>query len=344
MKKSLLMIGAASLMAAMFVTGCASTKSQASFIEEVKKAEAAVANARGLEDHTKQPDKYLLPNVLLEQTKVLYINWAAVATDSIVLRFGEADVISVARDAMDSANLKNWDALRNADANKAEADAAATELKKYIAESYAKNKTTSKLNNDQMYDTVVGKIAQEDYVAYKKQVQAGEAKEEDFKDQKTWHEKGKANIAKVAAEQKKIMEAAEKRLAKAEEQAEEAKRKVALTVKYYTAKAASMVAESQAKGESNPFVKKGYDLTINEMKKLMDEAEKEFPEVTTVFDMPAVKIESVQDAKNAAEAINQELKPWAYAADIGGKRWDSFWEVKKWAREAQKTLDEVSGE
>ena len=344
MKKSLLMVGAASLVAAMLAAGCASTEQQASFVEEVKKAEAAVANARGLEEHTKQPEKYLLPNVLLEQTKVLYINWAAIATDAIELRFGDADVISVARDAMDSANLKSWDALRNADANKEQADAAAAELKKFIAESYAKNKTTSKLSDDQIFDTVVDKIAQEDYVAYKELLKAGEVKEEDYKDQKTWLERGKANIVKVAEEQKKRMEAAEKRLAKAEEDAEEAKRKVALTVKYYTAKGAFMVAESQAKGASNPLVKKGFELTMGETKKLMDEAEKEFPEVTTVFELPPMKLNTVQDAMNAKAAIEKELKPWVYASEIGGKRWDSFWEVKKWAKEAQKTLDEVSGE
>ena len=148
------------------MTGCASTSQSASFAEEVKKAEAAVANARGLENHTKQAEKYLLPNLFLEQTKVLYIDWAAIATDSIGLRFGEADVISVCRDATDSSNLKIWDAMRGADKEKA--NAAAAEMKKFVAESYAKNKTTSKLSDNEMFKTVVGKVAQEDYVAYKK--------------------------------------------------------------------------------------------------------------------------------------------------------------------------------
>ena len=58
--------------------------------EEVKKAEAAVANARGLESHTKQADKYLLPNLFLEQTKVLYIDWAA---DGSVSMTGPAELI-----------------------------------------------------------------------------------------------------------------------------------------------------------------------------------------------------------------------------------------------------------
>ena len=43
------------------------------------------------------------------------------------------------------------------------------------------------------------------------------------------------------------------------------------------------------------------------------------------------------------EWSDKAFKPWKYAKEIGGKRWDSFWEVKKWANEAQKTLDEVSG-
>lgn len=343
MKKSLLSVGAAFLAVAMFATGCASTSQSASFAEEVKKAEAAVAQARGLEKHTKQADKYLLPNVLLEQTKVLYIDWAAVATDSIGIRFGEADVISVARDAMDSSNLKSWDAMRNASTDKVQADAAVADMKKFIAESYAKNKTTSKLSNDAMFETVVGKIAQEDYIAYKKALKEG-ASEADYKDQKAWLDRGKANVAKVAAEQKKMMEAAEKRLAKAEKEAEDAKRKITLTIKYYSNKAAYMLADTQAKNATNPFVKKGFVAAAEKNKALMDEAEKEFPKVTTVFDMPPVKLGNLQEAQATKAAIEKELEPWNYALEVGGKRWDSYWEVKKWAKEAQKTLEEVSGE
>lgn len=343
MKKSLLSVGAASLALAMFITGCASSSESASFAEEVKKAEAAVAQARGLETHTKQADKYLLPNVLLEQTKVLYIDWAAIATDAIDIRFGEADVISVARDAMDSSNLKAWDAMRNADADKAQEEAAVASLKKFIAESYAKNKTTSKLSNDAMFETVVGKIAQEDYIAYKNALKDG-ASEADYKNQATWLAKGKANVVKVAAEQKKMLEAAEKRLAKAEKDAEDAKRKITLTIQYYSNKAAYLLADTQAKNADNPFVKKGFAAVAEKTKALMDEAEKEFPKVTTVFDMPPVKLGNLQEVQETKAAIEKELAPWVYALEIGGKRWDSYWEVKKWAKEAQKTLEEVSGE
>ena len=341
MKRTLLSVGAAALTVAMFVTGCSSTPKQSSLAEEVKKAEAAVANARGLESHTKQADKYLLPNLFLEQTKVLYIDWAAIATDSIGLRFGEADVISVCRDATDSSNLKMWEAMRGAD--KAKADAAAAELKKFIAESYAKNKTTSKLSNDAMFETVVAKVAQEDYVAFKKAMKAG-GSASDYKDQVEWLSKGKANIKKVAAEQKKMMAAAEARLAKAEKEAEDAKRKIILTIKYYSCKAAYLLADTQAKNAGNPFLKKTFVAAADKAKNEMDAAEKEFPKVTTVFDMPSIKLGSIAEAMETKAAIEKELEPWKYASNIGGKRWDSFWEVKKWAKEAQKTLDEVSGE
>ena len=275
MKKSLLSVGAACFVAVV-MTGCASTSQSASFAEEVKKAEAAVANARGLENHTKQAEKYLLPNLFLEQTKVLYIDWAAIATDSIGLRFGEADVISVCRDATDSSNLKIWDAMRGADKEKA--NAAAAEMKKFVAESYAKNKTTSKLSDNEMFKTVVGKVAQEDYVAYKKALKEG-TDASDYKDQAAWLAIGKANINKVAAEQKKMMAAAEARLAKAEKEAEDAKRKISLTIKYYSCKAAYLLADTQAKNAGNPFLKKTFVAAADKAKNEMDAAEKEFPKV-----------------------------------------------------------------
>ena len=377
MKKSLLSIGAASLAIAFYATGCASTPATISLAEEVKKAEAVVSKARGLENHEKLDERHLIPNLLLEQSKVLYISWAAVATDSIGLRFGEADVISVSRDATDSNYLKLWDALRNADANKENAVKAAAELEKVLAESYKKNKTTSKLSDKAMFDTVVGKIAQEDYIAYKKALKEG-ASESDYKNQKTWLAAGKANALKVAAEQKKLMEAAEKRLAAAEKDAAAAKRKVELVLKYNVSKLAipgikigivelNKVLINQCKLPAPVAVtccailQKGLvDVMVNNM----EEAKKEWPGVETAlkdsiepYKMPKFNAVGVNpfNASSKVQAYCKEVtnsvdewsdkafKPWKYATEIGGKRWDSFWEVKKWAKEAQKTLDEVSG-
>ena len=60
--------------------------------------------------------------------------------------------------------------------------------------------------------------------------------------------------------------------------------------------------------------------------------------------MPPINVETLEDAMNTKAAIEKELAPWKYALEVGGKRWTSYWKVKKWAKEAQKTLEEVSGE
>ena len=379
MKKSLLTVGAASFALAILATGCASAPQPLSFAEEVKKAEAAVANARGLENHKKLDDKYVIPNVLLAQSKVLYIDWAATATDAIGIRFGEADVISVARDATDTSNLKAWEALRNAgkdEKSKAAADAACKELKKFISESYAKNKTTSKLSNDAMFETVVGKLAQEDYIAYKKALKDG-ASESDYADQKEWLAAGKANAVKVAAEQKKMMEAAEKRLAAAEKEAEAANRKLVLILKYHGSKLAipgikigTAELHKALAGKVPAPVATSCVAILNKglimvMENNMAEAKKEWDGVDTAisdsipeFKMPQfdatglTPFNAVSKVTAYKDTVSKEIETWQkkafepydYAKEIGGKRWDSFWEVKKWAKEAQKTLDEVSGE
>lgn len=328
MKKSLLFTGVAGLAAMFVMTGCASTP--ASLMEEVKKVEAVVAKARGLETHKKQADKYLIPNALLDQTRVLYISWAATATDSIKIRFGEADVIGVAKDANHADMVKAWDVLRT-ETDEAKIKEAAKYLEESVAQSYKKNKTTSKYTDKEIFEIVVGKMAQEDVIAKK-------TKKTDVDFSAKWLEIGNKNIKKVAAENKKMLAAAEKRLAAAEKDAEESKRKIVLTIQYYGSKVAVMVADGQLKNQTNPFVRKGIEIARNKAAQLMADAAKEFPGVTTVFAFPTTN--NVEELK---AAIEKELAPWKYALSIGGDRFSSFFEVRKWAREAQKTLDEASG-
>ena len=217
---------------------------------------------------------------------------------------------------------------------------AEADLKKTVAESYAKNKTTSKFSNEAIYNTVIGKIAQEDYITYKQALKDG-VNAADYKDQKTWLEKGKANVAKVAAEQKKLLDAAKRRLAKAEKEADETNHKVGLAVQYYIlGKIPYITADSQARSTTNPLVKKGLLLTAEKAKALMDKIEKEFPQVTSVIELPPANA----DVNEVVAFFKKELKPWQYALEVGGKRISSYVEVKKWADEAQKTLEEVSGE
>ena len=376
MKKSLLFTGVAGLAAMFIMTGCSSVPPTGNLAEEVKKAEAVVAKARGLENHKKLDSKHVIPNILLEQSRVLYIGWAATATDSIGIRFGEADVISVSRDATDASNLTLWAKLREADKDAQAAEAAAKSLEKFIAESYKKNKTTSKKTDREMFETVVGKIAQEDYIVYKKTVAKGDASESDYKFQKKWLEIGKKNILRVNAEQKKLMEAAKKRMEAAEKDAEAAKRKLALILKYHGSKLSKPgivigvnilkkeLGSSLPAAATNiaiPFLQKSL---IDVLDKNMKEAAAEWPEVVTAFSeavpefqMPKFSMEGVNlfnikgKMADYLASVEKSLKDWNekafgpynYAFEVGGKRWDSFWEVKKWANEAQKTLDEVSG-
>lgn len=332
MKKTLFNVGAASMMLAMFATGCASTEKQPYGLE----VQTKIAELKGLEDHVKQPEKCLLPNLSLNQTKALYISWAAVATDSAVIRFGEADVVSVIRDATDSNNLGLWDAMRNSDTDKKDAADAITSMKTLVAQSYAKNKTTSKLSDDAMFETVVAKMAQEDYIAYKKGLKEGK-KDSDFANQKEWLAKGKANIDKVAAENKKMLEAAEKRLAKAEKEVEESKRKISLTMSYAWKKAielpvseagvaaakvaaekavpqaqaavnnaAAAVKDAEAKVNSltNAFAKSAAEKALNAAKQTKIEADKALEEAKN---LPKKAQEKVEAVKKEIAAIKAEF-------------------------------------
>lgn len=363
-------------MLALFATGCASAPQQTSYVDSVNKAQAVVKNAKELENHTKLPEKHILPNILLEQSRVLYISWTAIAADSIGLRFGERDIVMVAKDAMNDNYTLYWAAMRNAKADKAKADAATEELKKIICnESIPKHREDKKDDEEykkSVFNTVVGKMAQEDYIEYKNLIKKGEASPSDYEGQEEWMAMGKANAIKVAAAHKKMLKDAEKRLAAAEKDAAAARRKLTLILKYHGNKLALPavkvgVAEVKkllagnlppvAVNAAMPLIEAAL---LNTMISAMDEAQKEWPGVVTAFadsvepfTMPQFSMEGVTvfnikdkvvgytDAvnKSMSDWLKKTFQPYDYALEIGGKRWDSFWAVKKWASEAQDALD-----
>lgn len=372
MKKAFLTTGAACLAAVSMFTGCSSFKQQdpAAYLNKLN---TFMDKAQGLEDHTRQPEQYLLPNSLLSSSKALYVSVAGAALDSIELRFGQADELYVAKIALDPNYIGEWNALRNADKDAAAAEKAAATLKKVIADAYATYKTRNKKSVDQLYDSVVGSVAQSDYIYYKKAVKDGDADEKIFTEFKTWCELGAKNVKRVAAEEAKVQEERAKKIEAAKKAAESDNRKVELVVQYYSCKAAipgikfgiaelKKALDPKIAAIACPFLE---NLLVNTMIKQMNDAAKEWPGVTTAikdgvpaYQMPKFNAADINllNIKPKMEAYAKEVltsledwkkkafDPYLYSLEIGGKRFGYTFKAWGWQLESYQAYKEAAAE
>ncbi len=339
-------VGAMALTAAMFAAGCASETPELYTI----KLNNFLKEAQGQETHEKQPEKYVLPNVLLENSKVMYIQTGSAVTDAIKLRFGDSDVLLVTQSALDTHNTKAWNSLKNADNAddtnaKKNAENASKELKETIVKAYDKLKTTSKKTPDEIFDTVVGLQAQEDFIAFKHNIKNAKTQadkkvlDEQLKKQKSWLERGAKNVTRVYAEQKIKQAAAEAKLKAAKDEADAANHKVALVVKYWTAKTSAMAAQAAAQKAGNPFVQKASEIAINQAQAIMDSTAKEWPEVKNVFAIP-----NMNDPLQAVDVIKKELTPYTYSIKVANDRFVYVNKALPWWYDSYQALKEASGD
>jgi len=372
MKKSLLTVGAACIAAASMMTGCGSFEQQApnAYLNQLN---TFIDKAQGLENHTRQPEAFVIPNALLSSTKAHYTAVAGAALDSIELRYGQADELYVAKVALDPNYLGEWNALRNADKDAAAADKAAGVLKKVIADAYATYKTRNKKSVDGLYDSVVGAVAQADYIYYKQAVKKGDADEKIFTEFKTWCELGAKNVKRVAAEEAKVQAERAKKVEAAKKAAEADNRKVELVIKYYSSKAALpgiRIGVEELKKSLDPNVAKIAipiieKALIDTMVKNMEEAAKEWPQVTTVisdaippFQMPKfdatgitvfnikAKMGSYTDevSKSLSDWNKKAFGPYYYSLEIAGKRFSYTLKAWGWRLESYQAYKDAAAE
>ena len=339
MKKSLLSVGAA-IAAVGMLTGCSSLEQQepGAYLKELN---TFMDKATGLENHKRQAENHLLPNASLSSSKASYVAVAGASLDAIELRFGKADELYVAKAMTDPNYLGEWNALRNADKDKDAAAAAEKTLKGVASDAYAQYKTRNKKSIDELYASVIGAVAQTDYLFYKKQIAAGKATAEDYKDQKSWLELGKKNIVRVFNEEKKVMDARAKKVAAAEKEAKADWRKNELVIKYNAAKLAvpgiklgTAELRKQLSGVlPPPIINTCCGILEKElievMEKQMADAEKEWPGVKTAVKDSFEPYTMPKFDATGINAFNATSKISAYVKDTGSSLND--WQKKQFA-------------
>ena len=375
MKKSLLSVGAACLAAVSTITGCGSLEQQSpdAYLKELNQF---MDKATGLENHQRQEERHLLPNASLSSSKALYVAIAGASLDAIELRYGKADELYVAKAATDPNYIGEWNALRNADADQDKAAKAAETLKGVIKKAYETYQTRNKKSVDELYASVIGAVAQQDYLFYKKQLKAGDATADDYKDQKTWLELGKKNIQRVVDEEKKVMDERAKKVEDAKKQAEADERKIQLILKYHGSRLAipgtkagiAALRNVLADAKLPPvLVNFGCDFLkkqiLDKMVQNMADAEKEWPGVVTAisdaitpYEMPKFDAAGLNafNAKDRilkyVDAVGSSLDAWqkkafgpyVYAAEMFGKRTGYTFKAWSWSYESYKAYKEAA--
>ena len=351
MKKTFLFSGLAAVSASLLLTGCGSTEvDRAAYYAELNNF---IAEGDKYVEHTPQKTEDLA-NVILNGSKVLYVNTGLAYRDEVELRFGDAETLRVSQSIFNTSYNKKWEALRKAgddEKSKETAAKATEELKKALTQ--IQQAAQTKKTADELFEIICQKRAFNDYVEYKQALkQAGDKKEsveKKYAPEKKWLELGKkiGETGALSKEARAKAAAREQELEKSQADLDRDLHKLENTVKYWTAfvaKIAADIAYDQVvkNAGGNGFAIKAAELarnkSITEADRIMAEVLQEQPEEATRFVLP------LEDPAKCVAILKDKCDQYGYALVMGKDRLMYIRPCLKWLSESNEALNDAAGE
>ncbi len=331
MKKSLLSVGAASMMLAMFATGCGTTGSN-----QIQEANDFIAGAQSYKVHKVQKDE--MANVMLNISEQLYLLIGGAVADNIKIRFGESDVMLLMQEYGNADNYsKDWKAIK---LNSADAKAANERILAGITTYLKDNQQYQKKTPAQAFDAVKNKLALGDFVAYGAAQKANDKEALDnYKGMEAWLEIGKKELNSCYGDAYKAAEA--KRAKQMEESQARTKaefERMGNKVKYLGVYIAVLGADEAIKNASNSMLKAGAERAKAAAVAEMQEIEKQYPYVKEVLD-PILKLKTNEERVAYAKDLAAQ---YGYVLEIAGGRIAYTAKAMPWYFKSKEALDDAS--
>ena len=333
MKKSLFTVGAASMMLAVFATGCATTEES----NPVQEANQFITAASEYKTHKVQKDNVV--NVLLNNSQQLYLNIGAAVVDNIKVRFGEADMMLLMQEYGYAQNYsKDWAAIKlNNDKAKAANENIVKALTKYLKD----NQQYQKKNPEQAMNTIKNKLAMEDFVNYKKA--AKDKNEETLKSYKgmdAWLALGKKELDSSYGDAFKAAEAKRAKMIEESKKRTEAELEKIQNKSAYIGLYLAVLAAEQGVQKSSGFMRTGAEKVYNSAVAEMKEYETKYPYVKEVLD-PILKLKTLEERLAFAKDLASQ---YGYAISVGAGRLGYTFKALPWYLESKEALDDASGD
>ena len=333
MKKSLLSVGAASMMLAMFATGCGTTGTN-----EIQEANDFIAGSQTYKVHKVQKDE--MANVMLNTSEQLYLLIGGAVADNIKIRFGEADILLLEQKYTNDENFKNhFASIKKADKNAKKAE---EEILKAITQymNSAEGKQYQKKTPEQAFTIIKNKRALNDFTAYSTAKKAKDEKTlNNYKGMEAWLEIGKKELNSCYGDAYKAAEA--KRAKQMEESQARTKaefERMGNKVKYLGVYIAVLGADEAIKNASNPMLKAGAERAKAAAVAEMQEIEKQYPYVKEVLD-PILKLKTNEERVAYAKDL---VSQYGYVLEIAGGRIAYTAKAMPWYFKSKEALDDAS--
>ena len=334
MKKSLLSVGAASMMLAMFATGCGTTGGN-----QIQEANDFIAGSQSYKTHKVQKDE--MANIMLNTSEQLYLLIGGAVADNIKIRFGEADIRFLEQNYVNAdKHSKDWIAisLNNADA-KAANERIFAGLKEYLASPAGQQ--WSKKTPEQAFAIIKNKRALNDFISYSAAKKANDAEAlNNYKGKDAWLALGKKELNSCYGDAFKAAEA--KRAKQMEESQARTKaefERMGNKVKYLGVYIAVLGADEAIKKASNPMLKAGAERAKAAAVAEMQEIEKQYPYVKEVLD-PILKLKTDEERVAYAKDL---VAQYGYVLEIAGGRIAYTAKAMPWYFKSKEALDDASG-